>query len=152
MKKAKEVQVFDRPDGTVPLLAILADLSNHDKHRKIQPTFFRASNVGIQVGDVPCVDCHVPRSDVEGAEWVVTLGFPDWEAVNVGDDVLRQQVVPTGPDPDIDAEPEIALRIGFGPEESVFDSLKNLGRLVRGAILEFAPLLKSSSPSLGRAQ
>jgi len=107
--KAKNAQLFDRSEGAEPLLAVLADLSNHDKHRRIEPTFFRASNVGIQIGDVRCVDCHVPKSDEEGAEWAVTIGFPDWEELNVGDQVLRQEVVPTGPNPDIDADPEITL-------------------------------------------
>jgi hypothetical protein len=142
VEMAKSVQVFDRPEGAEPLLAVLATLSNHDKHRNIQPTFFRASNVATQIGTVRCVDCHIPSSNVEGAEWAVTIGFPDCDEVGVGDEVLRQAVVPTGPRPDVDVEPEITLTVGFGGEESVLRTLDDLGRLVRGVILEFAPLLK----------
>jgi hypothetical protein len=80
---------------------------------------------------------------MDGAEWVATIGFPDWEGVEVGDEILRQEVVPTGPNPDIDSDPEIHLVVGFGPEQAVPVILKELGRLVRGVIVEFAPLLKN---------
>jgi hypothetical protein len=52
--------------------------------------------------------------------------------------------VPTGPNPDIDTEAKISLIVGFGPEESVTATLKALGRLVHGVIVEFAPLLRAS--------
>jgi hypothetical protein len=104
VQKAKMVQAFDRPEGDESLLGVLADLSNHDKHRKIQPTYFRPIGVGTTIGNAACVDCHLPRSDMDGAEWVATIGFPDWEGVEVGDESLRQEVVPTGPNPDIDSD------------------------------------------------
>jgi hypothetical protein len=70
VQKAKMVQAFDRPEGDESLLGVLADLSNHDKHRKIQPTYFRPIGVGTTIGNAACVDCHLPRSDMDGAEWV----------------------------------------------------------------------------------
>jgi hypothetical protein len=142
VQKAREVQVFDRPEGTEALLGVLADLSNHDKHRKIQPTYFRPIHVETTIGNATCVDCHVPRSGEGDSEWVATIEFPDWEGVEVGDEVLRQEVVPTGPNPDIDHEPQINLIVGFGPEGSVTVILKKLGLLVHRVIVEFAPLVK----------
>jgi hypothetical protein len=143
VQKAKMVQGFDRSEGVESLLGVLADLSNHDKHRRIQPTYFRPIQVDTTIGNAACVDCDVPRSDIAGAEWVATIGFPDWEGVGVGDEILRQEVVPTGPNPDIDSDPEIQLVVGFGPEQAVPVILNALGRLVHGVIVEFAPLLKN---------
>jgi hypothetical protein len=143
VRKAKIVQGFDRPDEAESLLGVLADLSNHDKHRRIQPTYFRAIQIGTTIGNVACIDCHVPRSDIPGAEWVATIGFPDWERVKIGDEILRQEVVPTGPSPDINSDPDIQLVVGFGPEQAVPLILYELGRLVHGVIVEFAPLLKN---------
>lgn len=139
--RAKAVQAYERPEGTEPYLEVLADLSNHDKHRRIRPATFRTSTVGLPIGSVPCVDCEIPRSDLEGAEWAVTIGFHDWEELNVGDDVVRQEIVPTGPHPDIDVEPTVRLEIGVGPHESVLETLKRLGGLVHHVISDFAPLL-----------
>jgi hypothetical protein len=140
--KAKAAQVYDRPEGAEPYLGLLAELSNHDKHRRIRPTIFRTSNLGLPIGSVRCVDCEVPRSDIGGAEWAVTIGFHDWEQLNVGDDVVRQEVVRTGPRPDIDVEPTVTLEIGFGPHESVLGTLKCLGGVVHHTIKDFAPLLQ----------
>jgi hypothetical protein len=78
----------------------------------------------------------------DSAEWCFTIDF-GYEKATVGDIVLGVHVIPTGPNPDIDIDPEITGHIGFGSETPVELTLKQLGRLVRHIIVELAPLLKA---------
>jgi hypothetical protein len=140
--KAKTLQAYDRGEGEEATITMLASLSNADKHREVKPTFYRSTGWGVPIGDLPCRDCHIPRDPEDPDIFESTITWPYPEEIKVGDEVLGIKVVPTGPNPDIDVNPEITGHIGFGPERDVVTTLNKLGRLVFAVIREFAPLLK----------
>jgi hypothetical protein len=142
--KAKPIQAYDRGEGEEPVIAILASLSNADKHREVKPTFYRSTEWGVEVGDLPCRDCHIPRDAEDPEIWESTITWP-FSETKVGDAVLGIKVVPTGPNPDIDINPHITGYIGFGPKRDVLTTLNKLGALVATVIREFTPLLKHDS-------
>ena len=47
--KAERMQRYDAPPNQPLLLTVLADLSNHDKHREIRPTFFINTKLGLPI-------------------------------------------------------------------------------------------------------
>ena len=141
-EKAKPLQCYEKDEGEEPLLRILADLSNTDKHREVKPTLFITSTWSFPMGELPCRDCHIPNDGGDPPIWESDVEFGT-EQPRAGDVVLGVKVVPTGPAPDIDIAPEITGHLGFGSESPVLLTLKELGRLVFGVINEFAPLLSS---------
>jgi hypothetical protein len=144
-EKAKPLQGYDRGENEEPFLEVLAELSNHDKHRGLRPVLLRTSGFSTPMGDVSSIDCHIPKGEGE-AEWAVEISWLETNELQVGDEVFWQKVVPTGPNPDIQVDPEIRCTIGLGPKRIALDTLRELGQFVYGVIVEFAPLLKSKTP------
>jgi hypothetical protein len=155
--KAKTFQGYDRPEGPTLLsvLGALRDWSNTDKHRELPPSFFESAGFTWAAAPPPqmLTDCKIPsRPDSETGEpiWEMDVefgpvGHPG--RVEVGDVVLGVRVVPTGKNPDIDQEPEIALDIFFGERETGYNVqlLDHIGSFVFRILNEFAPLLKPPS-------
>jgi hypothetical protein len=61
---------------------------------------------------------------------------------SVGDVVAGLRVEPTGPNPDVDIEPEITGDIELGEEGYTFGILDEIGSFVFGTLNYFAPLLR----------
>jgi hypothetical protein len=72
-------------------------------------------------------------------------GYPG-RGLEAGDVVMGIKVVPTGPNPDIDLEPQISGEITLRNGEPILPLLDHLGRLVAWILNDFAPLLKPELP------
>jgi hypothetical protein len=142
--RARSLQGYDLGEDEETLLGVLRSLSNTDKHRRVEPTIFTSSHWSLPLGAVPCVDCQIPNNGAEPPIYESDVEFGDDRPV-VGDVVLGVKVVPTGPAPDIDISPQILGDICFASEAPILLTLKQLGRLVKAIIIEFAPVLSSPS-------
>jgi len=103
----KAFQLFSGRDE----LSRLAFLSNRDKHRLVQPTFYIPS-VAAFVTPPPSayIDC-APHADPFAFIHSVTLTTV---SPKLDDETLRISVTPTGPNPDLDYEPYLAGSIVVG--------------------------------------
>jgi hypothetical protein len=147
-EKAERFQRYDAEEDQALLLTVLAELSNHDKHREIRPTFFTHTNTSLAVNPAAevMIDCEIPSEVVDGQElFASTMIWLDGRP-EVGDVVAGLHVKPTGPNPDIEIEPEITGEIILGDEGYPFRILDDLGKFVWGALNWFAPLLREPSP------
>lgn len=87
------------------------------------------------------IDCEIPSEIVDGKR--VFESEVIWsERPAVGEVVAGLQVKPTGPNPDINIEPEITGDIALGEGEYTFDIFNELGQFVYGTLNWFAPLLR----------
>lgn len=82
-------------------LTTLQSLSNHDKHRTIQPVWLRQDNAWYEVADRR--DCAVRR---------IRIMQPD--TLEVDTEIARVYAKKTGPDPDIALRGNIATSIAIG--------------------------------------
>lgn len=143
--KAERMQRYDAPSDQPLLLTVLADLSNRDKHREIRPAFFINTNISLPLNplDEVMVDCEIPieiRDGMQIVEPEIVYDASDRPAP--GDVVVGMRVIPTGPNPDIKAEPETTGEIALGEGEYTFAVLDEIGKFVWGSLNWFAPLLR----------
>jgi hypothetical protein len=141
--KAEQFQRYDAGEDQVLLLSVLAELSNHDKHREIRPTFFLPTNTTLSLHPAAelMIDCKIPSEILDGREVFAAEVLWSDRRPRVGDVVAGMRVEPTGPNPDIDIEPEITGDIELGEEGYTFGILDELGNFVSGTLNWFAPLL-----------
>jgi len=141
---AERLQRYDAGEGQIALLTVLAELSNHDKHREIRPAFFVHTNTALPINpiDEVMIDCEIPSEVIDG-ERVFASQMLWSERPAVGEVVAGLQVKPTGPSPDINIEPEITGDIALGEGEYTFGILDDLGKFIWATLNLFAPLLRS---------
>jgi len=143
-EKAERFQRYDAGEDQLLLLTVLAELSNHDKHREIRPTFFTHTNTALVLNPAAglMTDCEIPTEVVDGQQlFASTMIWLDGRPA-VGDVVAGLHVKPTGPNPDIEIEPEITGEILLGDEGYPFRILDELGKFISGTLNWFAPLLR----------
>jgi hypothetical protein len=90
------------------------------------------------------IDCEIPNEVVDGQRVFESQML--WsERPTVGEIVAGLQVTPTGPNPDINIQPEITgdIALGEGDGAYTFGILDDLGKFVWAVLNEFAPLLRS---------
>jgi hypothetical protein len=143
-KEARPLQGYDLGEDEETLLGVLRSLSNTDKHRRVEPTVFTSSEWSLPLGALKCVDCHIPNDGGDPPIYESDVEFGDHQP-SVGDVVLGIRVVPTGPAPDIDISPEIVGHICFAAETPILLTLRDMGRLVKAIIIQFAVFLKPST-------
>jgi hypothetical protein len=143
-EKARSLQGYGLTAEEEMLLGVLRSLSNIDKHRRVEPTIFTSSEWSLPLGALRCVDCRIPDDGGDPPIYEQDIEFGDDQPA-VGDVILGVKVIPTGPAPDIDIAPEIIGHICFASEAPILLTLKELGRLVKAIIIEFAPFLSSRS-------
>lgn len=144
--KAERMQRYDASPDQPLLLTVLADLSNHDKHREIRPAFFINTDISLPIMPFAevMVDCEIPIERRDGMQIVepeIVYGTSDRPAP--GDVVVGIRVRPTGPNPDIKVEPEATGEIALGEGEYTFAVLDEIGKFVWTSLNWFAPLLRS---------
>lgn len=107
----ERLQPFYRSRGGMPPgghpLALLARLSNTDKHRVIHAA---TTGLGL-VGDGPPVIEGIPNDDA--GEMLKTTWRRDIHLQD-GDEIVRFRLAPTGSDPRVAINCELAVGIGFG--------------------------------------
>jgi hypothetical protein len=151
--KAKLLQGYGGGDDQIAYLSILGFLSNFDKHREVHLAFFVGSNRGApNPSPDQCTDCKIPSRMENGEEvWEMTLDFGDkgfpGSGLEVGDVVMGMKVIPTGPNPDIDLEPQVTGQITLRNGEPILPLLDHFGRLVTWIIDDFTPLLRPELPA-----
>ena len=100
-------------------------VSNVDKHRKIQVTHHYVLDARFNyTGSKDCVPANDSRAF--NAEGMMLPG----DATKAGDEVLRIPIVPTGPNPDVDLNPEFTGCIAIRGNINVIDALEKLFKSV----------------------
>jgi hypothetical protein len=108
----------------------LAFLSNRDKHRLVQPTFYVPQLTAFPVPAASAyIDC-LPHPDPFAFIGSVTLTNVN---PKIAEETLRIAVTPSGPNPDLDYEPHLAGSIVVGTNDwEIRDTLTG----VRGTVEE----------------
>ena len=100
--------------GQINVLGALADLSNADKHRIVHPVLMAARGILLPTpSDQAFKDCEPVRQLIKG-QWVRAAHFSVGLRPDVDDEILKVEVTPTGPNPDLDFNTTLACEIVLG--------------------------------------
>jgi hypothetical protein len=139
-KAADHAKTFQLDHGRDEL-HILNYLSNRDKHRLIQPTFYVPQGMMFRQPPISAYrDCLPPAANDEfGFMRMVEFrtATPD-----IGQEAMRINITPTGPNPDLDFDPEFTGDIAVGRNWRMEWILQRIGETVDEIITSAAPFLK----------
>lgn len=148
-ERARRLQPFMLDDPSESLLKLLADLSNHDKHREVSFAFLANLGGGFNTpSEQDCVDCKIPYRLGDDGEKVWDLEM-NWGRglhgpLHEGEVILGIKVEKTGPSPDIKNVPvrfraDVAITDEGLPLVSVVD---DLGTAVAATLREIGGLVE----------
>ncbi len=123
------------PPGELHPLEALATLSNIDKHRVLHTVFRPAYQAVVQVPSPEHYRDCVPTSD-PGLIVLSGLGV-----LQAGDEVVRIEVTPAGPDPDVDLRANLTANISIHDNWNPVDTLDGIGAQIALILEAFEPLL-----------
>jgi hypothetical protein len=119
-------------------LARLQRLTNTDKHRTLQLGFI--APIESTIGLYTAYDCTVTHSH-----------YFVLDALRVGAEYARHDVIPTGSNPTIHEQPKLALAVAFGDGFAVMPTMLSIGEEVRNIVrafgLFFPPVLSQLGTS-----
>jgi hypothetical protein len=150
--KAKTMQPFLIPNPTskpmviVDYLALLAELSNVDKHRFIHAAV-TVPQQAVLVPPTTFDDCTPVW--VDAGKQALSIDVHNFErdpTIKLDDVVVRLYVIPNGPNPDVDLKADftcvISLQIPSGIVLRMLDAMDGIGEHVLGCVREFEPLFR----------
>ena len=130
------------PPFIPPPFGALRHLSNLDKHRVINVTFQQFNRMTIRnpMND-EYRDCVLDTNKGPGGSGSMKL-FPDGQRLKSGSEILRIFVRPTGPNPDVDIDPNMTVVVVIEPNWHLFPLSAAIGSGIADLLRRFEPLLK----------
>jgi hypothetical protein len=129
------------PPELFSALRILEILSNHDKHRTVQVAAIGAHTVRFTIPDESTLrDCRFtgPGQDA--------FLLHEAKPLRDGNEIMLFYVVPTGSDPDVDLNAQLAGKAVFGPSNwDLIPTLDVIGAACTDILSELEPVLKPRS-------
>jgi hypothetical protein len=138
VSKIEAIQPYNQDDPDATSLAILADLSNVDKHRVVHVVLAAAHQAQFQIPSLDrYVDC-VPDPRIDGT-FVITSYAPE-SPLRAGNEILVVPVTSTGPNPDVDLHAWLTGTVVVGQSLRLMDALDAIGTQVETILKAFDPL------------
>jgi hypothetical protein len=132
----------DRGEYDIHPLEALAEISNTDKHRMVHVTFVRSQDTEVTLpSPADYIDCEPVGSRGRTLMDVTEPGVP----IEVGDEMIRVFVRPTGPDPNVKLKANLTGYVAFRGDWEVLHSLDKIGEWVVGILDRYQPVFKDAA-------